>query len=253
MPRAREKLSILVPAYNEDDAIVSNISETCRVFRDAGWDFEVIVIDDGSSDRTWSELRRVARRYPQVTIKRHRKNHGKGRALKFGCRFATGTLIALLDADLELHPRQILRFYETLRRTRADVVIGSKWHPESTLNYPLARGIVSRIYYTFVKLLFGLPVRDTQTGLKLFKAEILKRIFPLILVKKYAFDLEILVNVKRLGYRIVEAPVEVLFKRRNMGRIRMRDLYLTLLDTLAIFYRLHFLRYYDRRVPRESR
>lgn len=251
MRTARERISILVPAYNEDETIVANVSETCRLFREAGWDFEIIVIDDGSSDSTWSELRRLARRNPQVTIKRHRRNHGKGRALKFGCRFARGSLIALLDADLELHPRQILGFYNIMRRTGADVVIGSKWHPESSLNYPLARGVVSRIYYTLVRLLFGLPVRDTQTGLKLFRAEVLKRIFPAILVKKYAFDLEILVNVKRLGYRIVEAPVEVLFKRRNMGRIRPRDLYLTLIDTLAIFYRLHILRYYDRAIPKD--
>ncbi len=252
MHSARKRISILVPAYNERETIVANIAETCRIFRDAGWSFEVIVIDDGSSDRTWSELRKIARRNPQVTIKRHRKNHGKGRALKFGCRFATGEYIALLDADLELHPRQILGFYDILKRTGADVVVGSKWHPDSSLNYPLARGVVSRIYYTFVKLMFGLPVRDTQTGLKLFKAEVLQRIFPAILVKKYAFDLEILVNVKRLGYRMVEAPVEVLFKRRHMGRIRMRDLYLTLVDTLAIFYRLHILRYYDRVIPKRA-
>jgi len=244
------KLSILVPAFNEDEAIVDNLEETCRIFREARWNFEVIVIDDGSSDRTWSELTRVARRNPQVTIKKHRRNHGKGRALKFGCRFATGDLIALLDADLELHPRQLLGFHEIMRRTKADVVIGSKWHPQSSLNYPLLRGVISRIYYTVVKLLFGLPVRDTQTGIKLFRAEVLKRIFPIILVKKYAFDLEILVNVKRLGYRIVEAPVEVLFRRRNMGRIRLKDLYYTWLDTMAIFYRLHILHYYDRMVPR---
>lgn len=244
------KVSVLMPAYNEVDTIVSNIEETCRVMRGSGRPFEVIVIDDGSSDRTWPELRKVARRNPQVRIKRHLENHGKGRALKFGCRFATGGLVAFLDADLELHPRQLLRFLDILERTGVDVVIGSKWHPDSSLNYPVMRGVISRIYYTVVKILFGLPVRDTQTGLKLFRAEVLRRIFPVVLVKKYAFDLEILVNVRRLGYRIVEAPVEVLFRRQAMGRIRLRDLFYTWVDTMAIFYRLHLLRYYDRKAPR---
>jgi hypothetical protein len=139
---------------------------------------------------------------------------------------------------------------DILDRTGTDVVIGSKWHPESSLNYPLARGVISRVYYTIVRLLFHLPVRDTQTGLKLFKAEVLKKIFPIILVKKYAFDLEILVNVMRLGYKMVEAPVEVLFKREKMGRIHLSDLYKTWIDTMAIFYRLNILHYYDRKIPR---
>jgi len=248
--RGHKKLSILVPAYNEDEAIVDNLEETHRLFRAAGWDFEIIVIDDGSSDETWSELKKIARRFPRIKVKKHYHNHGKGRALKFGSRFATGNYIAFLDADLELHPRQLLGFLKILDRTGADVVIGSKWHPDSVLNYPPARGILSRGYYGIVKLLFRLPIRDTQTGLKLFKAEVLHRIFPVILVKKYAFDLEILVNVKRLGYKIVEAPVEVLFKRRHMGRIHFSDIYKVWVDTMAIFYRLYILRYYDRKAPR---
>jgi glycosyltransferase involved in cell wall biosynthesis len=184
-------------------------------------------------------------------VKRHFKNLGKGRALKFGARFAKGEYIAFLDADLELHPRQILDFFEIMRKTGADVVVGSKWHPDSAMNYPPARGVISRLYYLGVKLLFNLPIRDTQTGLKLFKAHVLKQIFPLVLVKKYAFDLEILVNVKRLGYRMVEAPVEVLFRRNKLGRIGWTDLYKTFLDTLAIFYRLNILKYYDRRNLRQ--
>ncbi len=245
------KLSILVPAYNEDARIIDNLKETCRIFKETGWKFEVIVIDDGSHDQTLTRLKKVERQYPQVKVKRHFKNLGKGRALKFGARFARGAYIAFLDADLELHPRQILDFFEIMDKTGADVVVGSKWHPDSVMNYPPARGVISRLYYLGVKLLFNLPIRDTQTGLKLFKTRVLKEIFPLVLVKKYAFDLEILVNVKRLGYRMVEAPVEVLFRRNKLGRIGWMDLYKTFMDTLAIFYRLNILKYYDRRIRRQ--
>ena len=247
------KLSILVPAYNEDERIIDNLKETCRIFQEAAWKFEIIVIDDGSRDQTLVHLKKVARQYPQIQVKRHFKNMGKGRALKFGTRFARGEFIAFLDADLELHPRQILDFFKIMEKTGADVVIGSKWHPDSAMNYPPARGIISRLYYLGVKLLFNLPIRDTQTGLKLFKSYVLKEIFPAVLVKKYAFDLEILVNVKRLGYRMVEAPVEVLFRRNKLGRIGWKDLYKTFLDTLAIFYRLNILKYYDRRIHRHHR
>ncbi|HEY5037775.1 MAG TPA: glycosyltransferase [bacterium] len=244
------KLSILVPAYNEDDRIIDNLKETCRIFKEVGWNFEVIVVDDGSRDQTLKNLKEAARHYPQIKVKRHFQNIGKGRALKFAARFARGEYVAYLDADLELHPRQLLDFFKIMEKTGADVVVGSKWHPDSIMNYPRGRGIISRIYYFGVKLLFGLPIRDTQTGLKLFKSQVLKEIFPVVLVKKYAFDLEILVNVKRLGYRMVEAPVEVLFRRNKLGRIGWKDLYKTFLDTLAIFYRLNILKYYDRKSRR---
>jgi glycosyltransferase involved in cell wall biosynthesis len=250
MPHSPIKLSILIPAYNEDERIVDNLKETCRIFKEAGWKFEIIVVDDGSRDQTLKHLKQAAKQFPQIKVKRHFRNFGKGRTLKFATRFATGEYIAFLDADLELHPRQIFDFFKIMEKTKADVVVGSKWHPDSVMNYPPTRGIISRIYYFGVKLLFGLPIRDTQTGLKLFKANVLKEIFPLVLVKKYAFDLEILVNVKRRGYRMAEAPVEVLFRRNKLGRIGWRDLYKTMLDTLAIFYRLNILKYYDLKVRR---
>lgn len=248
MKRNPVQFSILVPAYNENEHILDNLKETCRVFKEAGWKFEVIVVDDGSSDKTLTKLYQAAKKLPPVRVKRHYQNHGKGRALKFGARFARGQYIAFLDADLELHPRQLLDFYKRLEKSGADVVVGSKWHPESAMNYPFFRGIISRIYYLGVKLFFQLPIRDTQTGLKLFKAKVLKEIFPAMSVQKYAFDLEILANVQRRGYRIIEAPVEVLFRRNSLGRIGWKDLYKTFLDTAAIFYRLNISKIYDQRI-----
>jgi hypothetical protein len=93
--------------------------------------------------------------------------------------------------------------------------------------------------------MFGLPVKDSQTGLKVFRAELLQRVLPRILVKRFAFDIEVLANAHRLGYRIVDAPVRIQF-RRDIGRIRFRDALNILIDTLAIFYRMYILRYYDR-------
>lgn len=133
-----------------------------------------------------------------------------------------------------------------MRNRRADVVIGSKHHPASKLHYPFARKVISRIYALVLKILFNLPLRDTQTGLKIFKHDVLKRVFPKVLCKRYAFDLELLVNANRLGYRVAEAPVVLNFRRPvKWGRIGLNDIYLTGLDTLAIFYRMYILKYYD--------
>jgi glycosyltransferase involved in cell wall biosynthesis len=180
-----------------------------------------------------------------VRIVRYDNNLGKGNALICGTCYATGDFVVFLDADMDLHPSQLPVFFEIMEISGADIVIGSKRHPASKVNYPLVRHIYSAVYYGIVRLLFGLPVKDTQTGLKLFKAGVLRRVFPRILAKRFAFDIEVLTNAHRLGYRIADAPVTLHYQRK-MGRIKMRDVYVMLVDTLAIFYRMYIRRYYDR-------
>lgn len=241
----KAKLSVLMPAFNESRHIYRNIGETVAALEELGNEYRIIVIDDCSRDDTVKEIERAAKEYDQVLIRENEENHGKGWALKSGFKAAEGDLAVFLDADLDIHPRQIKGFLEIMEREDADVVIGSKRHERSVLDYPLQRRVISTFYFYIVKALFGLPVRDTQTGLKIFKVEALENALPRILVKRYAFDLELLVNVHHLGYKIVEAPVELTFQRR-LGRIGLKDLYYTGLDTLAVFYRLKILKFYDR-------
>ena len=245
------KISVLMPACNEGAHIYRNIEETKKVLEALGRAYEIIVIDDGSSDNTAAEVARASDRYAHVFLKRNEENRGKGWALKSGFSAASGDLVVFLDADLDLHPRQIEQFLRIREEEGADVVIGSKRHERSVLEYPFQRKLVSTVYFYLVKLLFGLPIRDTQTGLKLFRYEVLERTFHKILVKQWAFDLELLVNAHYLGYEIVEAPVELVFQR-PMGRIGLKDLFYSGLDTLAIFYRLKALKFYDRPFERTS-
>ncbi|MBM3248593.1 MAG: glycosyltransferase family 2 protein [Candidatus Omnitrophica bacterium] len=238
------KVSVLLPAYNEAYHIKNNIEEAIRTFDEFGCDYEIVIIDDGSSDNTFEIATEVSKKYSRVFVKRNLSNFGKGRAIKKGFRYTSGKYIIFLDADMELHPGQLQTFFDIMRLDEVDVVIGSKMHPNSKIKYPLHRKIVSRVYFSLVKLMFGLPIHDTQTGLKLFKAEVLEKVLPKILVKEFAYDLEILVNAHHLGYRIAEAPVIVNSKKRY-GRIRFKDIYKTWIDTLAIYYRLNILKYYD--------
>ncbi len=245
MRNLKGKVSIIIPAYNEAGHIYSNLEETVRTFDDFGCDYEIIIVDDGSSDNTYEEALSFASRYNNVIVKKNRSNYGKGRALKYGCRFVNGDYVVFLDADMDLHPGQIQTFFDIMRLDEADIVIGSKRHPNSKLYYPIGRRIISSVYFFLVYLLFGLPIKDTQTGLKLFKYEALKEIFPKILIKKFAFDLELLINAHHLGYKIAQAPV-VLTSRRKYGRIGLKAIYQIWWDTMAIFYRLHILKYYDK-------
>ncbi|MCX5705644.1 MAG: glycosyltransferase [Candidatus Omnitrophica bacterium] len=246
MKDIKEKISVVMPAYNEAARITHSIEETARAFVDFGCEWELIVLDDGSTDDTFEvALNAASRQTDHVVVKRNSYNMGKGRAIKRALHFVTGEYVVFLDADMDLHPLQIHTLFDIMRLDNADIVIGSKMHPNSVVNYPTERKVMSFGYYLLVRLLFNLPCHDTQTGLKLFKAQVLKDVFPRILVKKFAFDLEVLVNAHHLGYKIAEAPI-VLNPQRYFGRIGANSVFTMCTDTLAIWYRMYILKYYDR-------
>lgn len=239
-------ISVVMPAYNEAPRIVGNLREVVDALGAAGFDFEVVVVDDGSPDETYREvLKFAATDARRVRVVHYDQNLGKGNALVCGTWFARGDYVVFLDADMDLPPAQLPTFFEIMRRTGADAVIGSKRHPDSKVDYPLMRRVYSVVYYSIIRLLFGLPIKDSQTGLKVFRSEVLQRVLPRILAKRFAFDIELLANAHRLGYRIVDGPVTLEF-RRKVGRIKFRDVLNILIDTMAIYYRMYILHYYDR-------
>ena len=173
-------------------------------------------------------------------------NVGKGFALSFGVSRSTGPLVTFIDADMELDPANIKGFIDLMHNFECDAVIGSKRHPLSSVSYPRLRRLQSALYQFLVWLLFRLDVRDTQTGLKLFRRQVLEQAVPLLAIKRFAFDLELLVVARFLGYkRICEAPIRLDF--RFESSVSLGSAWNVLWDTAAIFYRLHIKRYYRRR------
>lgn len=236
-----------MPAYNEGACIFENISMTRKVLGEAGIEAEIVAVDDGSSDNTIDEIKRAVATYGNVVAASNPYNMGKGMALRSGFEHSKGDIIVFLDADLDLHPSQILNLIEVLNTTPCDIVVTSKHHPESKLDYPWSRKAASWMYYFFIKTLFNLPVRDTQTGLKVFRRKVLDDVLHRLLVKKFAYDVELLATAVRFGYSIVEVPVILEFKRDlKWGRIRFEDILNLFIDTLAVLYRLRIMRYYDK-------
>jgi glycosyltransferase involved in cell wall biosynthesis len=173
-------------------------------------------------------------------------NVGKGFALSCGVDQSTGSLVTFIDADMELDPATIAGFIEIMRDSNCDAVIGSKRHPESKVAYPRFRRFQSALYQVFVRVLFNLDVRDTQTGLKLFRRQVLSEALPLLAIKRFAFDLELLVVARYLGYRnVCEAPIKLDYQFEST--VNLRSAFDVLWDTAAIFYRLRILRYYKHR------
>ena len=247
MLSTEKKLSIVMPAYNEGEHIYQNLQIVSLTISKFIRRYEIIAVNDGSQDDTKSEIMRCMKNDTHIHIVSYKKNHGKGNAIKCGVSKATGDFIAFLDSDLDIPPSQIEQYMIPLINDKADVVIGSKMHKESKLEYPLIRKIISYGYYCMLKILFRLGVKDTQTVLKFIKADALKASMPLIRTQGFAYDIEILVALNCRKYRIMEMPVKLVFRRgKGMGRIKLKDILKVFKDTWAIFYRANLRKSYDK-------
>src|SRR4029079_15842804 len=163
-------------------------------------------------------------------------------AVKAGALASHGDWIALVDADLDLDPAAVPAYVEVARRANLDAAIGSKRHPDSVVDYPRSRRIASWCYQQLNRLLFRLDVRDTQVGLKVFHRRVVDEVVPLLLVKQFAFDIELLAVATALGFgRIKEMPVRLQY-RFTGSALRSATVVRALLDTAAVFYRLRILR-----------
>lgn len=233
-----KKLSILMPAYNEGARIYENLLHTVDVLNNLPLNYELVVIDDGSADRTAEQIQKAANDHPSL-IKPVLlpENRGKGAALNAGFSHADGELIAFLDSDMDLPPAQIILLLKLMELSGADIVTGSKRHPDSTVAYPWHRRVMSEIYYQFVRLLLKLPVRDTQVGIKLFRRPVLEYVLPRMTTSRFAFDVELLSLAAAKGFTMKEAPVFIDYQC-TWGRIGLQSIVQMLKDTLLIFYRL---------------
>lgn len=236
------KVSIILPAYNEGVHIYENLLKICKVLKTD--DFEIIVVDDGSSDNTFSESKRAAKNGYPIKAVQLKSNSGKGSSLFRGFEEATGELIVFFDADLEISPLYIVKLLAAMKKTKADVVAGVK---DPVMNhFPLQRRFMSALYRAVISFLFGLNITDTQTGIKIFKREVLESAVPRLRVSRFAFDIELLVAASRFGYKITEYPVEVAYVRKGkFGRMKFGSLFGTFLDTFAVYFRASFWRWLE--------
>lgn len=239
-------LSVVVPVYNQAESIAGNlrvISES--VAAGLGGALEVIVVSDGSLDETAE--RALASRDERTRVIHYDRNLGKGYAVKTGALEARGRWIAYVDADLDLDPAWLPDYVRRAEAASLDFAIGSKRHPDSDVSYPPSRRVASWLFQRLVRVLFRIDVRDTQVGMKLFRREVADEVLPLLLVKRFAFDLELLAVARAFGFdKIEEQPIRLDYQFAGSG-VRSLAVLRALLDTAAVFYRLRVLRYYQRK------
>jgi len=238
-------LTLVTPVYNGAASIEANLREIVAALEMYERPFEVIVVCDGSTDGSADAARRVGD--DRVRVLRYEENAGKGHALLHGLAEARGRLVGWLDSDLDIAPSVIVAAARRFDAGLVDAVVGSKRHAASQVTYPLLRRVYSWGFQLLVRLLFRVNVPDTQVGAKVFRREMIDTVSPLLLVKRYAFDLEVLAVGADFGFdRVEEVPIELEYRFSGTS-VSWRAVYQMLLDTLAIAYRIHIRHHYVRR------
>lgn len=238
-------LSVIVPAYKQEKTIYKDIVNIQKTLEQIRYDYEIIVAIDGKVDKTYQNAKKI--KSPKVKVVGYQQNKGKGYAVRYGMAKASGDPIAFIDAGMEIDPNGLGMILEHMEWYDADIIVGSKRHPASQVNYPWERKIISFLYQLFVRVFTGLNIRDTQAGLKIFRRQVLEKVLPRLLVKRYAFDLEMLAVAHHLGFkRIFEAPIKLTYNFADLTHAAtLKEMKRALIDTLAIVYRMRILRYYD--------
>lgn len=242
------KLSLVVPAYKQEKVIARDLENLSGVLSKLSFEYEIIVVVDGFLDKTYEKAKSI--KNENIRVLGYRENVGKGFAIKYGVKEAMGDIIGFIDAGMDIDPSEISLMLDIMDWNDADIVVGSKLHPQSRVNYPPARKILSWGYRTLTYILFGFKVKDTQVGLKIFKKQVAKDVFKRIVVKRFAFDVEVLAVAYKLGYtKIYEAPIKLNFTGASSiaSRNFISIILGMLLDTVAVFYRLKILHYYDKK------
>ena len=235
-------LTMVVPFFNPGPGVAANITALADALDQSEVTYEIIAVSDGSTDDSAEQLE--ALQHQHVRVIRLERNAGKGQALRVGMTMGHGHYLGFIDADGDISPA-ILQNYVVLMRTyEPDIIFGSKRHPMSQVQYPILRRIYSFGYQQLIRVLFRLNVRDTQVGLKLVRRDVLTAALPRMLEKRFAFDLELFVVSRHVGYnKVFEAPIAI--NHGFTSTVSWRSVVGMMLDTAAIFYRLHLLHFYD--------
>jgi dolichyl-phosphate beta-glucosyltransferase len=201
-------LSIVIPAYNEEARLGPTLRDYVAYCRARDLKAELIVVDDGSLDRTSVVVNRFAAEHPELRLIRLAENHGKGHAVRSGVVNARGRLVLFADADGATPLSEVERLEAALAQG-ADVAIGSRALHDGrvTVKAKLYRRVIGRIFHGIVEALTVPGVKDTQCGFKLFRGPVAHDLFSRMRVRGFSFDVEVLMMAQRRGYRIAEVPV----------------------------------------------
>lgn len=206
-------LSIIIPAYNEAERIGQSLEQISLYLGRQPWSVEVIVVNDGSSDETVQVVEKshdlLSTQHIRFKLISNSMNRGKGYCVKAGALSALGHIIVLTDADLSAPISQLTELLVPIHQGQYDIVIGSRAMDRRLIQerQPFWREYAGRFFNILMRLITGLPFKDTQCGFKAFRRDLIRPIFEQQRLEGFAFDVEVLYLAHKLGLRIKEVPV----------------------------------------------
>ncbi len=202
-------ISIIIAAYNEEKRIKPSLFKIKDYINNQGMDYEIIVVDDGSSDRTSEVVKGVIPDIPHLNVIRYEVNRGKGYALKTGVLASKGKVVLLSDADLSTPIEELSKLLPLISNNSCEVAIGSRALILSEIikKQPWWRQNMGKIFNKIVKFVVLDDFQDTQCGFKIFSGDVARAIFQEVQTERFAYDVEILARAKKKGYRISEIPI----------------------------------------------
>ncbi len=208
------KISLCIPLFNEQKILIKTMDEVSSYMKGRfGEDYEVIYVDDGSTDESLEILTR--KKDAKTKVISYRPNRGKGYAVRSGMLSASGEIVIFTDCDLAYGTDVIGKFFDEMERDGSiECLIGSRaLHPLGYDGYTPIRRLLSKSYLRFLSLYAGLRPSDSQCGIKAFRQTAAQSIFSRAVVDRFAFDLEVILLAQRLGMKISEHPVRILNHR----------------------------------------
>jgi glycosyltransferase involved in cell wall biosynthesis len=231
-------LSIIIPAYNEEQRLPSTLEQIFSFLKGQSYAAEVLVVENGSQDRTYEIAIEFANRYPNLYVFRE-KQKGKGNAVRHGILKARGEYRFMCDADLSMPIDELSKFLPPVLNG-ADIAIASREVKGAVrYNEPYLRHLTGRVFNNLIRLLVLPGLQDTQCGFKCFHAQVAEEVFQYQTISGWSFDVEVLYIARRKGYRIREVPIHWYFSADTKISI-LRDSWRMFLDLLTI--RLNALR-----------
>ncbi|OGM96212.1 MAG: hypothetical protein A3B86_03665 [Candidatus Yanofskybacteria bacterium RIFCSPHIGHO2_02_FULL_38_22b] len=231
-------LSVIIPAYNEEKRIKETLKSIDEYLRRQNYDYEILVVSDGSKDDTVSLVKSLEPEIRGLRLIDIQENHGKGFSVKKGMLEAKGELRIFTDADNATHISHLDNFAPYINEGYG-VVIGSiaiQGHKVASGSEPLWRRILGKLGNLFIQIMAVPGIYDTQRGFKLFTAKAATDIFPKSTIDRFGFDIEVLALARKLGYKIKELPVD--WKNDPNSKVSLKSYFQVLTETILIRWNL---------------
>jgi len=236
----KKQISLIVPVHNEELRIEKGISRICDYFETNGYDYEILITEDGSTDKTVEIAQDLQNKNNKIIVHSSRKKIGKGRAISNSIVLAKKEFIAYIDVDLAADPSELERLFDKINNY--DIAIGSRLLRGDLppIERPFYRTFFSFFYSRFFRILFRNPIIDPQCGFKLFRKETVSELFKNITTSGFAFDSEVIVKAYSLNYKIVEVPI--IWSHEKASKLRVSQQMKEMgKDLLKIWYESHIL------------